>query len=115
MGNMRLMPCNIVQLPPYVTSALTCVGMLQATGNLAEAEAYCLQLLDYGAPSKEKAKSLLREVRSLQRHQHQAAPAAETARTSAAFSTPIPMPLHTLAQQDEDPDSPGSDLDISPH
>ena len=90
------------------------VCLLQATGNLAEAEAYCLQLLDYGAPSKEKAKSLLREVRSLQRHQHQAAPAADTGRTSAAFSTPIPMPLHALAQRHEEPESPGSDLDMSP-
>lgn len=93
---------------------------MQATGNLAEAEAYCLQLLDYGAPSKEKAKSLLREIRSLQRH-HRSTPAAAAAATAAtptaaagAFTTPVPMPLNALAHHQQEPGSPSSDLDASP-
>lgn len=88
---------------------------MQATGNLSEAETYCLQLLDYGAPSKEKAKSLLREIRSLQKHQRSAAPAAAGTRASTgAFTTPVPMPLNAVAQHQQDPDSPNSDADVSP-
>lgn len=87
----------------------------KATGNLAEAEAYCLQLLDYGAPSKEKAKSLLREIRSLQRNQRTAAPPAEAGRASTgAFTTPVPMPLNALAHHQQEPDSPTSDANTSP-
>ena len=39
---------------------------VQEVGELEEAEAHCLRLLDYGAPSKERAKALLREIRALQ-------------------------------------------------
>jgi len=61
----------------------------QDQGLLEEAERHCLRLLDYGAPSKERAKALLREIRALHR--------------AAAAGTPPPR-------------SPtgGSDLDISP-
>ena len=38
----------------------------QEVGDLEEAEAHCLRLLDYGAPSKERAKALLREIHALQ-------------------------------------------------
>lgn len=94
---------------------LSLQSCLQATGNLAEAEAYCLQLLDYGAPSKEKAKSLLREIRSLQRNQRTAAPPAEAGRASTgAFTTPVPMPLNALAHHQQEPDSPTSDANTSP-
>lgn len=87
----------------------------KATGNLTEAESYCLQLLDYGAPSKEKAKSLLREIRSLQRHQRSAAPAETGTRASTgAFTTPVPMPLNALAHHQQEPGSPNSDADVSP-
>ena len=90
---------------------------MQTTGSLAEAEAYCLQLLDYGAPSKEKAKALLREIRSLQRHQRStpaAAASATPAAAAGAFSTPVPMPLNALAHRQHEADSPSSDLDTSP-
>ncbi|KAK9826135.1 hypothetical protein WJX81_007973 [Elliptochloris bilobata] len=62
-------------------------------GALEEAERHCLRLLDYGAPSKEKAKALLREIRALHR-------------ASASFDTPAP--------RGDPPSSPGSDIDISP-
>ena len=87
---------------------------LQATGNLSEAEAYCLQLLDYGAPSKEKAKSLLREIRSLQRHQHTAPPAEAGRANTGVFTTPVPMPLNALAHHQQEPNSPTSDEGASP-
>lgn len=89
---------------------------LQATGSLAEAEAYCLQLLDYGAPSKEKAKSLLREIRSLQRHQRGTPAAAAPAPPAAAsaFTTPVPMPLNALAHHQQEFSPPSSDRDASP-
>ena len=93
------------------------VSCLQATGSLAEAEAYCLQLLDYGAPSKEKAKSLVREIRSLQRHQRSTpAAAAATAPPAAAsaFTTPVPMPLNALAHHQQEPSPPSSERDASP-
>ena len=90
------------------------VFLVQATGNLAEAEAYCLQLLDYGAPSKEKAKSLLREIRSLQRHQHTAPPAEANRATTGVFTTPVPMPLNALAHHQQEPTSPSSDAGASP-
>ena len=100
---------------PDMPSALSCRGCLQATGNLTEAESYCLQLLDYGAPSKEKAKSLLREIRSLQRHQRSAAPAeAGTRASTGAFTTPVPMPLNALAHHQQEAGSPNSDADVSP-
>ena len=35
-------------------------------GSLSEAEEYCTQLLDFGGPAKEKAKSLLMEIRNMQ-------------------------------------------------
>ena len=38
----------------------------QNNGELAAAEALCLRLLDFGAASKERAKALLREIRSIQ-------------------------------------------------
>ena len=85
---------------------------MQNTGSLAEAEAYCLQLLDYGAPSKEKAKSLLREIRSFQRHQRStpaAAAAATPTAAAGAFTTPVPMPLNALAHHQQEPGSPSSD------
>ena len=39
---------------------------IQDNGDLAEAEAHCLRLLDVGGHFKERAKALLREIRSLQ-------------------------------------------------
>ena len=70
-----------------------CTPGRQDQGALDEAERHCLRLLDYGAPSKEKAKALLREIRVLHR-------------ASAAFATPTPP---------GEPASPsGSDIDISP-
>ncbi len=60
---------------------------------MEEAERHCLRLLDYGAPSKEKAKALLREIRALHR-------------AEAASSTPAPRSSALSL--------PGSDLDISP-
>ena len=38
----------------------------QEQGTLALAEGLCMRLLDYGASSKERARALLREIRSLQ-------------------------------------------------
>lgn len=55
-----------------VTSAFTlerCLW-LQNNGELAAAEALCLRLLDFGAASKERAKALLREIRSMQVPRH---------------------------------------------
>ncbi|KAL3158903.1 anaphase-promoting complex component apc8 [Trebouxia sp. C0010 RCD-2024] len=89
----------------------------KATGSLTEAEAYCLQLLDYGAPSKEKAKSLLREIRSLQRHQRSTPAAAAAPAPSAAgsaFTTPVPMPLNALAHNQQEISPFSSDRDASP-
>ncbi|GAQ83915.1 Anaphase-promoting complex [Klebsormidium nitens] len=37
-------------------------------GLLHEAEQYCTKLMDYGAPEKEEAKAILREIRSVQEH-----------------------------------------------
>ena len=42
------------------------MSVLQERGTLALAEGLCLRLLDYGASSKERARALLREIRSLQ-------------------------------------------------
>lgn len=39
---------------------------VQDRGTLALAEGLCMRLLDYGASPKERAKALLREIRSLQ-------------------------------------------------
>lgn len=41
-------------------------GVMQNHGDLAAAEGLCMRLLDYGPASKERAKALLREIRSLQ-------------------------------------------------
>ena len=103
----------------YEAPCKATIASVQATGNLAEAEAFCLQLLDYGAPSKEKAKSLLREIRSLQRHQRSApgdpGPATHAgSTTTGAFTTPVPMPLNALVFHQQEPGSPNSDVDVSP-
>ena len=85
---------------------------VQDIGNLSDAEAYCMQLLDYGAPSKERAKSMLREIRGMQRQQQAAAEAAAGRRSNAGgFATPAPMPLGSPPEHQQP--SPGSDLDIS--
>ena len=44
----------------------SCCAVFQNNGDLAAAEALCQRLLDYGAASKEHAKTLLREIRAMQ-------------------------------------------------
>ena len=50
----------------YVALCRADLNAQQEVGDLEEAEAHCLRLLDYGAPSKERAKALLREIHALQ-------------------------------------------------
>lgn len=49
-----------------VEALLFLAGHCRNIGSLAEAEEYCTQLLDFGGPAKEKAKSLLMEIRNMQ-------------------------------------------------
>ncbi|KAK9814160.1 hypothetical protein WJX72_001350 [[Myrmecia] bisecta] len=58
-------------------------------GQLQEAEVYCLRLLDYGAPSKEKAKALLREIRSMQQHAGFSSPSARSMSPDSPSTSPV--------------------------
>lgn len=62
-----------------VGKGVCCVS--QDSGELAEAEAHCLRLLDVGGATKDKAKALLREIRSLQQQRG-------SARSQPAYGAP---------------------------
>jgi hypothetical protein len=59
-----------LQPHPSRRRCILAAAPVQEKGELAEAEAMALRLMDYGGQWKEAAKSLLREVRNLLRHHH---------------------------------------------
>ena len=81
-----LATCELLALRPHPGA--------QDGGDLEAAERYYTRLLDFGAGSKEAAKSSLREIRTLK--------AAGVAPRGPAGLTPV--------RPDSPPDSPGSDM-----